>query len=298
MESLRHDEWVGTTYGNGWMHRWLIRFLRVADVRLIYAFAAVFVIPPTLLINAKARNAIYRYFRRIHGYGPLRSAWMTLRNHCAFMEVVTDRFAMYAGKRFEITTDNYETFRALAHGEKGFVQLSSHIGNYELAGYSLAVEGKRMNALVFGGEKGSVMANRSRLFRRNNIRMIPMAEDMSHLFLADSALAAGEILSMPADRVFGSRKTYEVEILGHKADLPQGPFVLAAVRGLPVLFVAVMKTAARRYHISICRIDGNLCGSGKEKGHELARRYARQLTLTLERHPEQWYNFYDFWKKE
>lgn len=277
------------------MHRWLIRILRVTDVRLLYAFASVFVVPPTLLVNASARRAIYGYFRRRWGYGPVKAAWMTVRNHCAFSQVVIDRFAMYAGKRFRIDIEGYENFLRLAGGPAGFVQLSSHIGNYEIAGYSLAVENKRFNALVFGGEKASVMANRNRMFSGNNIRMIPMSADMSHVFMMDAALADGEILSMPADRIFGSQKSYEIDFLGAPARFPQGAFLLAAVRNVPVLFVAVMKQSPTSYRIVVKEIPAPAGGRAKERARALAEAYVAELEDVVRQYPTQWYNYFDFW---
>lgn len=295
MSELKHDKWVGTTYGNGWMHRWLIRMLKVIDVRVLYAFTFMFVIPPTILVNGKARKAIYRFFRERMGYNRLKSFWMVYKNHCAFSQVVIDRFAMYAGKKFNITIDGYDEFRNLLKEDKGFIQLSSHIGNYEIAGYSLVAEKKRFNALVFAGEKASVMANRSKLFENNNIRMIPIMPDMSHLFVIDNAIADGEILSMPADRVFGSQKNFEVEFLGQKAKFPQGPFILAAMRDVPVLFVSVMKSNAKSYHITVNRLQSSTEGNKRKVAASLAKEYVGMLESTVNTHPSQWYNYFDFW---
>lgn len=297
MSEFNHDKWAGTTYGNGWMHRWLIRFLRVIDVRILYIFAFIFIVPPTLLVNKKARVAIYRFYRLRFGYPPIRAAWMTYRNHCAFSQVVIDKFAMYAGKKFRITIDGYDRFLSLAAEPSGFVQLSSHIGNYEIAGYSLPVENKRFNALVFGGEKQSVMANRGKLFDANNIRMIPMAADMSHLFVINQALADGEILSMPADRIFGSQKAFEIPFLGATAKFPQGPFLISAIRNVPILFVSVMKESARHYHIYVQNIDMPRQGSSRQRAFDLASSYVALLEDTVRKYPSQWYNFFDFWAK-
>ncbi len=297
MSQLEHDKWVGTTYGNGWMHKWLIRFLRVVDVRLLYAFAFVFIVPPTMVINGKARKVIYDFYRERFRYGRFKSCLMTYINHCAFSQVVIDKFAMYAGKKFRITVDGYEQFKLLSEQTAGFVQLSSHIGNYEIAGYSLVAKTKRFNALVFGGEKESVMVNRSRLFKDNNIRMIAMKEDMSHLFMIDQALDSGEILSMPADRIFGSRKSFSIEFFGANARFPQGPFLIAAMKDVPMLFVSVMKTSFGEYHISVDRIECDIQGNARVRAAGLARQYVALLEKTVKKHPAQWYNYFDFWSE-
>lgn len=265
------------------------------DVRLLYIFAFVFVVPATMLVNAPARRAIYHYFRQRWHYGPIKAIWMTMCNHCAFAQVVIDRFAMYAGKRFEMDIDGFGYFDRLVHRPGGFVQLSSHIGNYEIAGYSLVAKDKRFNALVFGGEKESVMSNRNRMFTGNNIRMIPMSADMSHLFLIDAALANGEIISMPADRVFGSQKTYEIDFLGAPAHFPQGPFQLAAMRNVPVLFVAVMKQSSNLYRIIVRQIPVSDESNAKVRARNLACSYVAQLEEVVRQHPAQWYNYFDFW---
>lgn len=298
MAELRHDNWSGTTYGNARMHRWLISLLRVIGVRPFYLFAALFVVTPTMLINRRAAKEIYRLYRRRMDRGRLNSLWMTYRNHCEFSKVVIDRFAMYGGKRFNITIEGLDKFNELAGRPEGFVQLSSHIGNYEIAGYSLVAETKRFNALVFAGEKSTVMANRTRLFAGNNIRMIPMSADMSHLFEIDRALSDGEILSMPADRVFGSQKCFRIPFFGKEAKFPQGPFIVAALRGLPLLFVAVMKKNATTYHISVRRLDApDTTLPLKDRACGLAAQYAALLETTVRENPLQWYNYFDFWAK-
>lgn len=295
VSELKHDKWAGTTYGNGWMHKWLIRFLKVIDVRILYAFAFVFIVPPTMIVNSKARKSIFQFYRKRFNLGHLKACWMTYKNHCAFSQVVIDKFAMYAGKKFQISIDGYDQFQLLSEQPSGFVQLSSHIGNYEIAGYSLVAKDKRFNALVFGGEKASIMANRSKLFGENNIRMIPMMADMSHLFVIDKALSNGEILSMPADRVFGSQKAFTIDFLGDKAKFPQGPFLIAAMRNVPMLFVSVMKNGAKKYHISVQKIECETDGNTRSKASDLATKYVKLFEETVRNHPVQWYNYFDFW---
>lgn len=193
----------------------------------------------------------YRYFRKRLGYSRFRAAWCTYRNHCLFGTVVIDRFAMFAGRKFDLKIEGYENFLRLAEQENGFMILSSHIGCYEVAGYSLVAKTKRFNALVFGGEKATVMEGRREKLKNNNIRIIPVTSDMSHLFLVNEALSNHEIVSMPADRIVGSAKTLTVNFLGAKARLPMGPFSVATMRELNVIAVNVMKTSFKGYTVYV-----------------------------------------------
>ena len=289
------DSWVGTTHGNEWMHKWLIRLLRCIDIRVLYVFVAVFVIPGYLVFNP-SRSYAYRYFRRRMGYGRWRSAWKTCVNHCNFGLVVIDKFAIYAGMRFNIEIEGADHFLQLAAQKEGFVQLSSHIGNYEIAGYTLVSKSKRFNALVFAGEKASVMRNRDKMFAETNTRMIAVSPDMSHLFEIDKALADGEIVSMSADRINGSPKYIEHDFLGAKARFPLGPFSVATSRGLNVLTVHVMKTSLRGYKTYVTPLHYDKSATRQEQIRQLSQAYVSELERCVRQYPTQWYNYYNFWE--
>jgi predicted LPLAT superfamily acyltransferase len=288
------QKWAGTTYGNDWMHRWLIRMLRYIDTRILYLFVAVFIIPVCLVVNP-SRGIAYRYFRHRIGYGRLKSAWKTYVGHCLFGEAVVDKFAMYAGKKFKVEVEGYREFLSREEREEGFVQLSAHIGNYEIAGYSLVCENKRLNALVFAGEKESVMRNRDKMFAGTNISMIPIRPDMSHLFQIDQALRGGEIVSMPADRINGSPRHIEHDFLGAKARFPLGPFSVATMRSLDVLAVNVMKTSLQSYRIYVTPLPYDKTATRQEQIRQLSGAYVAELEKRVRQYPTQWYNYFEFW---
>ena len=287
---------ANTTYGSGWMHRTLIGSLRWLDVRLIYVFTSIFIIPACLLLNLNhSRTTAYQYFRQRLGYGCLRASWYTYVNHCLFAQVVVDRFAVFAGKRFKLDIDGYEYFQQLELETKGFVILSSHIGCYEVAGYSLISKSKRFNALVFGGEKATVMKGRQKALSEHNIRMIPVREDMSHLFIVNEALSNNEIMSMPADRIVGSAKVVKVNFFGETASLPAGPFSVATMNGLDALAVNVMKISAKRYKVYVTRLSYDTQAPRKQQMQQLANCYVEELERRVRQYPSQWFNFYNFW---
>lgn len=289
-------QWTGNTYGSRRMHQWLIGVLRIMDVRMLYLFAAIFIVPVCLVVRP-SYGIIYRFFRKRLHYSSIKACWKTYVNHCLFSQVVIDRFAMYAGKHFHVEIEGYHYFEALAGKKEGFVVLSSHVGNYELAGYTLAAEDKPINALVFGGEKQSVMENRNKLLTRHHIKMIPISADMSHLFLIERALSDGEIMSMPADRIFGSRKTIEKTFLGEKAQFPLGPFRVATMKGLRVLAVNVMKTSMMTYKAYVVPLDYDQECARDEQIQQLSDAYVGELERIVRAYPAQWYNYFDFWTK-
>ena len=286
-------QWEGTTFGNGFMHRGLIKMLQAVDVRFFYVLAYIFVVPPCLL-RPGFKHACHFYRNRL-GYSRWKSFFMAIKNHCLFAQVVLDKFAMYGGKHFNIELEGYDNYLKLANQPDGFVLLSSHIGNYEIAGYSLVAENKPINALVYNGEKEEVMNNRQKLFVGANIHMIAMKSDMSHLFEINRALSDGETVSIPADRIWGSRKYVAQTFLGSEAHFPLGPFQVVAIREIEALTVHVMKKSYNTYKIYITPLHYDKNSSRTNRLNELSKNYVKELERIIRLYPAQWYNYFDFW---
>lgn len=287
-------QWSGKTYGNGWMHLWLIRLLRVLDVRVIYAFTFVFVLPVVMLVSP-SRTHIYRFMRARMRYSRCKSLWMAYVNHCMFAQLVIDRFAMFAGKEFEVRVVGMEHVERLIALPGSFMMMSSHVGNYELAGYTFKSVGKRMNVLLFSGEKASVMENRQRMFEDNNIGMVPVMDDMSHLFEINRILSDGEMLGVLADRINGSTKSLRKRLLGGDVLLPQGPFSIAVMKSVPVIAVDVIKTAARQYTVFITPLEYDAEAPRAKQIESLSQAYIDNMERTVRRYPTQWYNYFEYW---
>ena len=260
----------------------------------MYGFMAL-AIPFYILTDGRGRKASYRFFRRRMGWGRWKSAWHVFLNMFNMGKAVMDRFAVYAGRDFTMAGDHITLYNALKPAEKPFMLLASHVGNYEISGYMLRTP-KPMKTLVYSGEAVTVMQNRARLFGDCNIEMVPVKEDLSHIFVLNSALAANEIVSMPADRALGSSKTVKCRFFGEEAAFPAGPFTLAVRRGATPFAVFVVKESTKVFRAIVqeLRIPEN--GSPAEKVQALADDYSTVLERVVRTYPDQWFNFYDFWK--
>ena len=144
-------EWKGRTDGLPWMIRSLVVLMKVIDRRIIYCFMAI-VVPFYMIFHHDSYLATYRFFRQRFHLGRIKSFLKVYANHFRFGQVIIDRYAAYAGKKFRFELDGNERFMELVNSERGFVQLSSHAGNYEMVGYGLTSTRKRVNGLFYGGE--------------------------------------------------------------------------------------------------------------------------------------------------
>lgn len=294
----KEKDWGGVTGGSTFGQKALKILFSLVSVRIGYAIL-IFIIPFYMLFAHKGYIAIFRYFRRQHGYSPLKSLCKTYKNHYLFGQMLMDRFAVYAGRKniFEVENPDNDLFLSMLNKPGGFIMAGSHVGNPELCGYLLKQQKKRINSMIFGGEAREVQKNRSEVLENNNVRLIPVTGDMSHIFIINEALSGGEIVSMPCDRTFGSDKHVECDFLNGKADFPVGAFVLAIQFKVPVLAFFVMKISAVRYRIHVILIptpDHNI--SKREQISEMTKSFAGKLENIVKRYPEQWFNFYNFWK--
>ena len=294
-------QWRGTTDGTPWMHRALIWILRYVPIGVIYFLMATS-LPVYMIVRPRNTLAIWHYFRRRQGYGVFKTFVHLVRNHYAFGQVVIDRFASYAGRKFNILLEGRDIYREVESAGTGFMTISSHVGNFEMAGYALHAS-RRLNVLGYGGEVEAVKSGRNRLLSENNIRMVPVTDGISHIFVLREALENGETVDIHGDRLFGSPKALVCNVLGAPANLPQGPFALAtsvdlpAGAPLPVIAVFCMKTARRSFTVYLQRLDdpADAALPRRERSQVLADRYAAALSDILRRYPDQWYNFFEFW---
>ena len=278
------------------MQRTLIRWFRRTPLVIPY-FCMGWMVPFYMFRNRGGSSASYRYFRRRLGRRPLRALFDVYAQHFRFGQVIVDRFAMFAGQTFHFDFEGKELLDQLEMEPSGLMLLSSHVGNYELSGYSMWLRQKWLYALVFEGETATVMEQRRRMFEANHVRMVPVSDDMSHVYTLSTQLAEGNVVSMPTDRIFGSPRSVECQFLGAPARFPLGPFALAVQREVPVVAVFVMKESVRRYRIVVRPIEADVLLPRRQRMEQMAQRFADEMGEILHRYPHQWFNFYEFWER-
>ena len=288
-------DWKGRTDGLPWMIRSLVVLMKVIDRRVIYCFMAI-VVPFYMIFNHKGYLSIYRFFRQRFGYGRIKSFLKVYANHYRFGQVIIDRYAAYAGKKFRFELDGNERFMELVNGERGFVQLSSHAGNYEMVGYGLTSTTKKINGLFYGGESKVMMDFRRKILALHNVNLIEVNESMSHIFNMNAAIDRGEIVSMTGDRMFGSSKAIKCMFLGKEASFPMGPFALAVQKEVPMLAVFSMRYKGR-YKVYVRDIKQDESLPLRARMTDMAHNFAAELESVVRMYPTQWFNYYDFWKE-
>ena len=293
-------QWTGVTGGGMLGQKLLIMLFKYVNVKAVY-WVLWLVVPFYMLFSRKSYKAIYHYFRQQWSEPPLKAFYKTYRNHIVFGQCMFDRLAVYAGKRdaFKLQITGYEHVERLMQNKSGFVVATAHTGNFEIGGYlSGQIMQKSMLTMTFGGESEVITSNRAQHLNANDITALNNSADMAHIFILRDALLAGQMVTMMCDRMLGNEKSIECPFLNGRADFPQGAFALAVNVNVPVIAVFVMKEKGSVYHsyAAPLEIDNIDKMNRQEKIAAYAQKYVAALETVLRKYPEQWFNFYEFWK--
>jgi predicted LPLAT superfamily acyltransferase len=182
--------------------------------------------------------------------------------------------------------------------KSGFIVATAHTGNFEISGYLSGQMQKSTLTMTFGGESEVIASNRAQNLNVNDITALNNSADMSHIFVLRDALLAGQMITMMCDRMLGNEKSIECRFLNGKADFPQGAFALAVSMNVPMLAVFVMKEKRSLYHVYVTPLEIDNIEKMNRRGKisAYAQQYVAALEEVLRKYPEQWFNFYEFWK--
>lgn len=288
--------WSGKTGGTRWMQQSLICIFRRIDPIFVYPIVWIWICF-YILLGSKGRKGIWHYWHDRMGYSWPRAAVNLYLNYFEFGKVILDRFAAYSGRKFDFELKNHESLQKLLDKPEGFIVLGTHLGNQELAGYIFKMA-KPMYALIYMGDTQTINENRTKMFERMGLHIIPVQSDGSHVLEMHNALCNGNILSIHADRLFYDSKAIYSPILGENAAFPEGPFRVATAEQVPVVSLFMMRERHGRYtlHVRILS-DGTYTEHGsRAQAKALLQRYIEVNEEMIRLYPRQWFHFYEFWQ--
>jgi predicted LPLAT superfamily acyltransferase len=110
----------------------------------------------------------------------------------------------------------------------------------------------------------------------------------------------GELVAILADRVGLNDKQIEVPFLGETARFPTGPFLLASLLKCPVYLVFGLYYEPNRYEL-FCEPFAERIELPRPQRQAalqaVVQRYAARLEHYARLAPDNWFNFFDFWKR-
>ena len=291
-------EWHGKSKGTPLGYKifvWICKYIGIRAAYLVLRFVALYF----FLFSFKSTAPIYNYFRWRMRFGFLKSLSKSYQNNYRLGQTLIDKMVTMAGmkSRFTFHFDGEENLDKIVEMGKGGILLSAHAGNWEMAGQYLEKINTKINIVMFDGEHQNIKKYLDQLGEKS-FNVITIKENMSHVYEMGAALAKNELICMHADRFLEGNKTVSLNFLGEEALFPAGPFLMSAGFNVPVCLVFAFKESDKHYHFYGSDILQRFnAESKKDFAQRLAQQYVVDLENKIKEYPEQWFNYYDFWKK-
>lgn len=287
-------EWKGKSKGTPLGYQFFVVVLKYFGVYPAYFFLY-FVVLYYYFFSWETSKHIYNFFRQRIGYGVSKSVFKVYKNYHLLGQMLIDKVAITAGLS-KITSESFgaDNMREMVNQKRGGILLGAHLGNWEIAGHFLMGYGDTINILVFDREHEQIKQYLENVTGGRKFKFIPIKDDLSHIYDIGEALGRNEIIATTADRFLSGTRTVPAKFFGETAHFPQGIFQIIKTFRAPYSFVYGVKKSVQHYNF-YCRPHRDVT---KETTVEMiVEDYVRDLEGMVKENPDQWFNYYDFWKK-
>ena len=285
-------EWEGKSKGTPLGYKIFIFIINKIGISaaylLLYPVVAYYV-----LFSTNSNRAIKDYFSRLEAYAKSDVKTSLFESYYNMGQALIDKIAIISGSKskIDIIHEGVDHLTEMDVNKTGGFLISAHLGNWEIAGHLMKRFSIPVNIVLLDGEEEQIKKVMDNAMGERHFKTIPIKKDMSHMFKIHQAARNKELICIHGDRFLPGSKTLETSFLGYNAEFPAGPFVMASKLDLPVSFVYGMKETLTQYHFYCTKPI-----LGQSSKNELLKSYVNKLEEMVLRYPNQWFNFYPFWK--
>jgi len=294
---MSNGKWSGKTQGWGVGIKTFFALIKFFGYFPAY-FLLVLVCAVYTIISKKARIAVKNF--RSH-LGLKTRFWDYYAHFFSFSISMIHRTGLLvkknSGLKYSTTNENY--IEEETENGRGVILLSSHIGNWGIAGEILSVRLKaKVNALMVERDGEQMKKTYENVNKNQAVNIIPIGENpLETMMSVKTALENGEIVAALGDRYI-DENVAEVDFLGEKAKFPRGIFEIACITNTKV--IPVFMTRKKIHFYDFRAGDPIIISKGdrknrKENIDKAVQNFANQIGEQARVTPLQWYNFYKFW---
>lgn len=288
--------WQGRSRGSTLGYRIFVWLLKVGGLTPAYWLLQFVTLYYRFFVPDAIRPLKYIYNERL-GYSKKQTSKLIKKNLLIFGQTILDKIAVLAGvkTRLSFTHEGVEHIEQLVKDGKGGILLSAHLGNWEVAGHLLKRVNTRINIVMYDGEAEQIKQYMEQFESQRSFNIIFIRDDLTHIYEMSAALARNELICLHGDRFRPGNRTMKHDFLGREAEFPAGPFILASKLKAPVCFVFAFKETNFHYHFYADPAKVYE-GRGTAGMNKMLDDYVSIVEYSLKQYPEQWFNYFDFWK--
>lgn len=295
--NMAQQQWSGKSQGSAIGYKIFIKLIKMGGVKPAY-FLLKFVAQYYIWFKRDVTEKLFELYHYRLGFTIHNSKRLIRKNIIYFGQSIIDKIAVLTSgseQQFQVSRPGEAAINEMASLGKGGILISAHLGNYEMSGALFKRYDTVYNVVMFDGEAESIKATLENEGAGRSFNVIAIKEDMSHIYEMSAALNRNEFICMHADRYLEGSRTIKAIFLGKEAQFPLGPFVLASKLKAPVSFVFALKEHDTEYTFYASKPQ-IYDGRGMAGAEAMLSAYVLELEEKLKEYPEQWFNYFDFWK--
>jgi len=241
------------------------------------------------------REAARENLARITGLRDLMLDDLCRENFDHFLRMLSDYFYCTIAPEVKIRRiveewQGFEHIEAARERGKGGILITAHVGNWEMGGILLALEGVPLTVVTLEEPSTGLTQWREAYRRRFGIKTVSVGADPFSFVGIISALRRNEFVALLVDRPYGG-SALPVQFFGAPTCFSSAPTLLWQHTGAAVIPAFVLQKPGGRY-VSLLAppVPMDADGAGN------AQRIATVCETIVRRNPEQWFNYVPIWK--
>lgn len=180
---------------------------------------------------------------------------------------------------------------ARAHG-KGIIMVTAHTAGWETVGPVVARnQGLQMMMVMRPEADARARELQDEARKRAGVTIVHAGDDPLASLPLLRHLRTGGVVALQLDRVAPGMRTREVDLLGERTSIPEGPLRLAQVSGAPILPVYCARVGYRKYVVELYESRVVPRRATDAELDEVGQHLANSLAAFLREHPTQWFHF-------
>ncbi|HEX9021872.1 MAG TPA: lysophospholipid acyltransferase family protein [Nitrospirota bacterium] len=238
--------------------------------------------------------------RRFPDHGALRRWLDVYRLFVSQGKNLIDRYAIASGfGDIDIKIKTSDTVRRLLDDRgKGFILLTAHVGNWQVAMTALKKWGRTVSLMMRPEDNVAVHESLQIDREGERVKIIHTDDSLGGVIEAMRSLDSGGLVSIMGDRTYGYSAA-EAPFLGGKVRFPHGAFSIAAAARCPVVVLLSARVGLKKYLVDVSHVIDAPAGGSARKDTAMrsaVEEFARILEEYVTAYPYQWFVFRDMWK--
>jgi len=280
-----------------------LRLICWLAINISRSFARFWLYPITLyffLTSSQVRRASKNYLKRVN-FSSNHNSIQVLRHIYYFSSVILDRVYFITGRteQFDIKIFNENLVSELVKNNSGFILLGSHVGGFDILQHLTPKYGQAK--IMMDVSHNSMITDI--LYNLNPIifdAIIDANSDNTLLKIKED-LDDSKFIAILADRDIDNQKSIQCSLLGGDVSISKFPFTLAHILKKPVIVFFGIYVGGNKYEIHFKELRSSFEGSRSNREDDIvkdAQTYMSFIQNMVEKHPFNWFNFYDYWGDE